>query len=268
MFQATILFLYISAGSAFAASRLPRLKDSSGMLLSLAFLLAITGIIWHSFILLTAILYAGGLSLTLGNAASFIGLQLAIIAVLGGIEPTLRGLAGGLLILSAVAATFTAAHGSDADVVMLSWQLKAHVLIALFAYGLFSAGAIVAVYALVQDSRLRAGRLTAVNHLFAPLETNERLLYGIAASGFSLLVITIVSGLTFVDNLFAQHLVHKFAFSVVALVLFGVLLAGRHFAGWRGRRAVYLYLLGFVMLGLAYFGSRFVLEIVLGRSWG
>lgn len=268
VFQATILFLYISAGTAFAASRMPRLKDSSGMLLSLAFLLATTGIIWHCFILLTAILYGGGLSLTIGNAASFIGLQLAIIAVLGGIEPTLRGLSGGLLILSAVAATFTAAHGSDATVVMLSWQLKAHVLISLFAYGLLSAGAIVAVYALIQDSRLRAGRLTAVNHLFAPLETNERLLYGIAASGFAFLVIAILSGLTFVDNLFAQHLVHKSALSIVAMLLFGVLLVGRHFAGWRGRRAVYLYLWGFLVLGLAYFGTRFVLENVLGRSWG
>jgi ABC-type uncharacterized transport system permease subunit len=115
---------------------------------------------------------------------------------------------------------------------------------------------------------LRAGRLTAVNHLFAPLETNERLLYGIAASGFAFLVIAILSGLTFVDNLFAQHLVHKSALSIVAMLLFGVLLVGRHFAGWRGRRAVYLYLWGFLVLGLAYFGTRFVLENVLGRSWG
>jgi ABC-type uncharacterized transport system permease subunit len=50
-------------------------------------------------------------------------------------------------------------------------------------------------------------------------------------------------------------------------LLFGVLLAGRQFAGWRGRRAVSLYLWGFATLGLAYFGSRFVLEEVLGRTW-
>jgi ABC-type uncharacterized transport system permease subunit len=51
------------------------------------------------------------------------------------------------------------------------------------------------------------------------------------------------------------------------LLLFGILSAGRFFAGWRGRPAVYLYLWGFAMLMLAYFGSRFVLENVLGRSW-
>lgn len=278
MFQATILFLYISAGTAFAASRLPRLSDSASMLVMLAFLLATTGVIWHSFVLVAVILFQGGLSLTLGNATSLIGLQLALIAILGAFEPTLRGLAGGLLILGAVAAVFTGAlYIGSPEVILgvpestaaaLPWQLKAHVLISMFAYGLLTAGAIVAIYALIQDSRLRAGRLTAVNNLFAPLETNERLLYGIAASGFAFLVLGVLSGLTFVDNFFAQHLVHKSALSIIALILFGVLLTGRHFAGWRGRRAVYLYLWGFLVLGLAYFGSRIVLENVLGRTWG
>ena len=46
------------------------------------------------------------------------------------------------------------------------------------------------------------------------------------------------------------------------------LLAGRHFAGWRGKRAIYLYLGGFIILCLAYFGSRYILEVVLDRSWG
>lgn len=236
------------------------------MLTSVAFLLSITGVIWHAFVLLAAILSAGGISLTLGNSASFIGLQLALIAILGAFEPTLRGLAGGLLVLGGVGAALTA--GTPGESAVLSWQLQAHILISLFAYGLLTAGAIVAVYALIQDSRLRAGQLTAVNHLFAPLETNERLLYGIAASGLAFLVLGILSGLTFIDNIFAQHLVHKSALSIVAVVLFGVLLAGRHFAGWRGRHAVYLYLWGFGMLGLAYFGSRFVLESLLGKSWG
>ena len=236
------------------------------MLLSIAFLLSITGVIWHCFVLLTVILSAGGISLTLGNTASFIGLQLGLIAILGAFEPTLRGLSGGLLVLAGIAAAFTA--GNIGDPAVLSWQLQAHVLISLFAYGLLTAGAIVAVYALIQDSRLHAGRLTEINHLFAPLETNERLLYGIAASGLAFLVLGILSGLTFVDNIFAQHLVHKSALSILAVVLFSVLLAGRHFAGWRGRNAVYLYLWGFLMLGLAYFGSRYVLEILLGKSWG
>jgi ABC-type uncharacterized transport system permease subunit len=81
-------------------------------------------------------------------------------------------------------------------------------------------------------------------------------------------MLAVFSGFLFVDNLFAQHLIHKTSLSLLALILFGILLAGRWLAGWRGRRAVYLYLWGFAVLGLAYFGSRFVLEEVLGRTWG
>jgi ABC-type uncharacterized transport system permease subunit len=93
-------------------------------------------------------------------------------------------------------------------------------------------------------------------------------LFGVTTAGFLSLLLAVLSGFLFVENLFAQHLVHKTVLSIIALIIFGVLIAGRHFAGWRGRRAVSLYLWGFAILCLAYFGSRFILEIVLNRSWG
>jgi len=187
--------------------------------------------------------------------------------LLGAKEAALRGLSGGLLLLAAVTAAMTGWQTPTSPGTELTWQLQAHVLISLFAYGLLTVGAIVAVYALIQDRRLSSAKLSPINQLFAPLETTERLLYGITSAGFTVLLLAVFSGFVFVENLFAQHLVHKTALSILALLLFGILLAGRHFAGWRGRRAVYLYLWGFMMLGLAYFGSRYVLEYMLGRSW-
>ena len=59
----------------------------------------------------------------------------------------------------------------------------------------------------------------------------------------------------FVDNLFAQHLVHKTVLSIAAWIVFGVLLFGRWRWGWRGRRAVQLTLIGMVVLLLAFFGQ-------------
>ncbi|MEM9209390.1 MAG: cytochrome c biogenesis protein CcsA [Pseudomonadota bacterium] len=224
-------------------------------------------IIWHAWLLWSGLAVTTGLALSLGNTASFIGLQLAVIAALGAGEATLRGLSGGLLVLAGVCGSFTGIGSSASTLSELGWQIQAHVLISLFAYGLLTVGAIVSVYALVQDRRLRTARLSPVNQLFAPLETTEKLLFGVTSSGFLILLLAVFSGLAFVENLFAQHLVHKTVLSLLALLLFGVLLAGRQFAGWRGRRAVYLYLWGFVVLWLAYFGSRYILE-ALGRSWG
>lgn len=268
MFQLTILFLYIIAGVAFSLSRLPRYEHSSRLLFVVAFLTGLTGLLWHLTVLWAMIAGNGGLSISLGNAVSFIGFQLALIGLLGSFDPPLRGLTGGLLILAAFAAALTGWPADTAAPGPMDWQLQAHIMISMFAYGLLSVGAIVAIYALVQESRLHAAKIGAMNHLFAPLETTERLLFGITAAGFSVLLLAVFSGFAFVDNLFAQHLVHKTSLSLLALILFGVLIAGRQFAGWRGRRAIYLYLWGFGILLLAYFGTRFVLENVLGRSWG
>ena len=249
-------------------SRLPALAASEGLLRAVAFITTVTGLLWHLFVLWGLLVYPGGMALSLGNTASFIGLQLAMIALIGAIEPSLRGLAAGLLVLAAISTTFTDIHYVDYPGEVISWQLRAHILISLFAYGLLTVGAIIAIYAMVQDRRLRSANLSPVNQLFAPLETTERLLYGITAAGFAVLLVGVLSGFSFVEDLFAQHLPHKTFLSLLALLLFGILLAGRKFAGWRGRQAVYLYLGGFLTLCLAYFGSRFILENVLGRSWG
>ncbi len=267
MFQITIFFVYLIAGVAFGLSRWPRFSDQPKMLLSIGVSCGLVGLLLHSYLLWTEILPPGGLLLSLANSASFIGLQLALIALLGARDAALRGLSGGLLLLAAITAAMTSWQTPVTPSTELTWQLQAHVLISLFAYGLLTVGAIVAVYALVQDQRLRSAKLSPINQLFAPLETTERLLYGITSAGFTALALAVFSGFVFVENLFAQHLVHKTALSMLALLLFGILLAGRHFAGWRGRRAVYLYLWGFLVLGLAYFGSRYILEYVLGRSW-
>jgi ABC-type uncharacterized transport system permease subunit len=260
--------LYIITGVAFAMSRLPRFSERSGTLVVTAFVLGLFGLVLHCRVLLQLILLPNGIALSLNNTVSFIGLQLALIAVIGAMEPSLRGLAGGLLLLGAAAAAVTGMQAATGGGEFLTWQLQAHILISLFAYGLLTVGTIVAIYALIQDRRLHAGKLSTVNQLFAPLETTERLLFGIAGAGFAGLLLAVLSGFMFVDDLFAQHLAHKTFLSILALVLFGVLLAGRRYAGWRGRRAVYLYLWGFAILGLAYFGSRYILEEVLGRSWG
>ncbi len=268
MSEITVLFLYIIAGCAFAFSRLRSQEQRERTLLSAGFVAGTAALLWHALLVWQSLKSGDGLSLSLATTTSFIGLQLALIGLLGALQPTLRGLCGGLLILAAVSAMFTSTGASDTPGTPMSWQLQGHVLISLFAYGLLTVGAIVALYALAQDRRLRAGQLSSVNQLFAPLETTERLLFTVTGSGFAILLIAVLSGLAFVENLFAQHLVHKTVLSIVALGLFGLLLAGRQFAGWRGRQAIYLYLGGFVILCLAYYGSRFILENVLGRSWG
>lgn len=100
-----------------------------------------------------------------------------------------------------------------------------------------------------------------------PLLTMERLLFLLIGLGFALLTLTLVTGMTLSETLFGHALRfnHETLFAVVAWIVFGVLLAGRLLYGWRGRVAMRWALAGFLMVILAGVGSRFVLEVLLGR---
>ena len=100
-----------------------------------------------------------------------------------------------------------------------------------------------------------------------PLLTMERLLFQMLAAGFVLLTLTLASGIVFSEEIFgrALRLDHKTVFGILAWLIFGVLLLGRAVYGWRGRTALNGTFAGFAALLLAYVGSRFVVEVVLGR---
>ncbi len=93
----------------------------------------------------------------------------------------------------------------------------------------------------------------------------ESLLFQMITAGFVLLGVALITGFIYLDDIFAQHQVHKTVLSITAWVIFAVLLWGRLQFGWRGRTAIRWTLGGFVFLMLAYFGSKLVLEIVLQR---
>ena len=149
-----------------------------------------------------------------------------------------------------------------------SWELTAHVLLSMGAAALLFGAAVTAILSFLLDRRLRKRRIADLPTSLPPLDELERIMFRLVGAGFALLTLALFTGLVFVTDLFAQHLIHKTVLSVIAWVLFGVLLVGRARFGWRGRTAVRWTLIGFVVLALAYFGSKFVLETVLGRHWG
>jgi len=163
---------------------------------------------------------------------------------------------------------------------MMSLQGKSalfpwHVAIAILAYSTLTIAAFHAVLMALQESRLhapsgaaRSGWLNAAIDRLPALLTMERLLFRLIAFGFSLLTLTVLSGFVFSEQLFgtAFRWDHKTVFTLLSWLLFGALLAGRVWRGWRGKTALRFTLTGFATLLLAYVGSRFVLEVVLHRS--
>jgi ABC-type uncharacterized transport system permease subunit len=136
------------------------------------------------------------------------------------------------------------------------------------AAALLFAAAVTAVLLVFLDRRLRTHRLAHLPTVLPPLDALEKVMFRLIGAGFVLLSLALLTGLIFVTNLWAQHLQHKTILSLIAWVIFGVLLLGRIRYGWRGRVALRWTLSGFGFLALSYFGSKFVLEYLLGRHWG
>lgn len=142
-----------------------------------------------------------------------------------------------------------------------------HVISSVLAFGLLSLAGVYAGLVLIVDHSLKRHRLNRFISNLPPLDKLEHLLFSLIATGFIILTIALVSGLIYVDDLMAQHLVHKTVLAFLAWVVFGTLLLGRWLKGWRGALAVRLTLAGIGLLLLSYFGSKLVLEVVLDRSW-
>ncbi len=146
------------------------------------------------------------------------------------------------------------------------WRLRVHVVISLLAYAVLAMAAVQALLLFFQDRRLRSHHPSGFVRALPPLQTMEDLLFEMITVGFVLLTLALGSGFVFLEDMFAQHLVHKTLLSIAAWVIFAILLWGRHRSGWRGRTAIRWTLAGFATLALAYFGSKAVVELILRRG--
>ena len=143
--------------------------------------------------------------------------------------------------------------------------LPLHLAFGVACYGLFGIAVVHAWFMNHAEKRIRLGKDSQSG---LPLLTLERLTYRFVAAGFVLLSATLVVGMVFGETVYghAWRWDHKSVFSVLSWITIAVLLVGRVGFGWRGRRAATVLYMGSAFLLLAYVGSRFVLEIVLGRT--
>ncbi len=269
VFQVTIFVGYAAAGlSMLSAARRIEGTEAGRMIVALG-LICLT-LAAHAVSLWQAINPTDGTRISLGTTASLIGAVIAIAALFSSRRVSLRGVTAIMLVMAGLLALAgnLGNEGASAAGSYDRWYLYAHVVLSVVAYAMLSVAAVLAVLMTVKDRLIRSGTPGTFPSLMPPLETMDTALFGAIGVGVAALTLSIFSGMIFVDNLFAQHLVHKTTLTLLSLVVFGTLLAGRWRFGWRGRKAVKLTLWGFVTLLLAYFGSRVILEVVLERQWG
>ncbi len=223
----------------------------------------------HAAVLFGTMLAGNTLRIGVGDAVSAILWLTALIYWLGSLFYRLEGLQALIMPAAALAALLPALFPAARplpNTELLAFKL--HLLISMLAYSLFTIASLHVLLMAMLERRLHRGALPAGLQKLPPLLTMETLLFRIIWAGFVMLSLTLASGVVFSEELFgkAARLNHKTVFGIVSWIVFAALLFGRHFYGWRGRIAVRWTLTGFLMLVLAYLGSKFVVEVLLGRG--
>jgi ABC-type uncharacterized transport system permease subunit len=145
-------------------------------------------------------------------------------------------------------------------------EFKLHLVAGMLAYSLFALAMLHAVLIARVERQLHS-HPAQLHRGLPPLLSLETLVFRLTGAAFLVLTLTFAVGVAYSESIFgrAMRFDHKTVFIFLSWAIFGALLAGRWRYGWRGRTAFRWTLAGFLMLMLAYPGSRFVLEVILGR---
>ncbi len=254
LYLATTGYLFVATRSQSLAAGQPR-----GPLV--VWLLALLA---HLGVLLPLVVTESGLNLCLGNALSASLWLVAALLWLTAWRHPLAILGVVILPLAALAALVTLLCDGDTRYAT-SAGIDLHILFSALGWAFLALSMAQAAVMAAQHRALHNHHASGFVRTLPPLFSMEVWLFRMILIGWVFLGLSLLSGLMFVDNLLAQDLAHKTVLSTLAWVIFSILLLGRWRLGWRGTRALAWTTGGFVALVLAYFGSKLVLEIILGR---
>jgi ABC-type uncharacterized transport system permease subunit len=229
-------------------------------------ILGTIAVIAHGFSAIGPIYSPSGIDLSFFRVLSLSFWFVCLIGLLSNLRRPLETVLALLFPLASLSIITTfAIQGPDSRLDSLSVGVLAHIVLSILAYSALSLCALQAFVLALQERALKQRHVNGVINALPPLMTMENLLFELLWVGFLLLTAAIATGMVYIDNLFAQHLVHKTIFSLIAWCIFAGLLWGHRKLGWRGHTAVRWTLAGFTALALAYFGTKVVLELILHR---
>jgi len=259
-FNIAAIAVYLSAfGYLFKQARLQRSSERSWVIS-----FTCTAILCHGLGSYGTLFTERGVQLGFFQVGALIFWVINLLVLVSGLRKPLHNLFLFLFPLSAVAilSSLLSPNG-EVFIDHLSNAIVGHILLSILAYSLLIIAALQAIVLAYQDRQIKHKHPNGLVRLLPPMQTMEALLFELLWVGELALTLAIATGVLFVDDLMAQHLAHKTVFSVSAWLIYATLLWGRHFLGWRGNSAIRWSLGGFSALMLAYFGSKFVLEIIL-----
>ncbi|MFL0809700.1 MAG: cytochrome c biogenesis protein CcsA [Agarilytica sp.] len=225
------------------------------------------GLLAHAATVYFSLVKPVGLELGFFKVASLLFFVINLLVLISSIRKPLHSLFVflmplsilGLIVSDIFDGPITTGQSLDTGMVM-------HILLSILAYSLLTIASIQALMLAYQNRQLKQKHFHGVMGVLPPLQTMETLLFDLVWAGFLFLSLSIVTGVIYIEDILAQQLSHKTVFSIASWVIYAILLAGHQVYGWRGASAVRYVLGGFAALMLAYFGSKLVIEVIIGAA--
>ncbi|WJG10639.1 cytochrome c biogenesis protein CcsA [Aliiglaciecola sp. LCG003] len=254
-----IVFYLCAAG--WVGSRLFHHQGPNPTLMAIPAFLALTA---HLYLLWEGILQTPGQNMSMLNVAS-------LLAWLITFTMTLASFTFATAILMPVVFSFSAIIVllsvliPDIHIMQIELHpgLLIHISLALLAYGCLLIAVLYALQLSYISGRLKDKRPPFLHSSLPPLMTVETIFFKLLLTGTILLTLSLASGFVFLDNMLAKEQAHKTILSILAWLVFVVTTLGHQRWGWRGKRVISATLIGALLLTIAYFGSRFVREVLL-----
>lgn len=239
------------------------IKGSKAPARSVVIACAAIGAMFHLGSLSITLVAVNALNLAMFQVGSLISLVITLLLIFSAWRKPVDNLFVGLLPMAAVLALLSATINHSVLLSNVSYALVWHILLSVLAFSMFTIASVQAVLVILQDRQLRQHRTRGLIRSLPPLQTMDALLFEMIWLGMLLLTAAFAIGLPSINDIHAQQLMHKIAFSVMGWLVFATLLFGRFRFGWRGPVAGRWALAGTAFLILAYFGSQFVIEYLI-----
>ncbi len=224
----------------------------------------VVALVVHLLVLHYPLLLSKPLSLSFFSLASYVTWFISLILFITTLGRKIESLALFVLPFTMLTIILEVLLGREnGPLIDMKSGLGLHVFTSLLAYSLLMLASFQALLLAFQNKQLRTHKVSGLMKSLPSLEDMEHLLFRFINIGVVILSIALLIGFYYLENLFGSHIAHKTILSIISWFIFSGLLLGRWKYGWRGRKAINFTLVGFAVLMLAFFGTKFVQEFVL-----
>jgi len=233
--------------------------------LTFASTLSVLGVIAHLIYAYQVCFIGTSLNFSMHSMLVLISGILVLVFLLCSIAMPIRRIGVLVFPLSVVSLLLTLALDRDTvSTLNSSVSLTGHILISILAFSIITIATIQGLLYIYQERQLKNRAAPAMLMALPPLQTMEQLLFRLISLGFVCLTLTLFSGTIFSQHIFGHAFVfnHHTILAFLGWLVFAVLLFKRFKQGLRGSQAVILTGIGFTLIVLGYFGTKFVSEVI------